>query len=525
MSIKAISSKTIFEAYSDSKHKIIVRDKKVSYKVYSAQEIPKGAKKVSALQIAYSLRSYIKTKPSSSDFSKAQSIAERIYQKKSTSHRFMALRNLVSKLQNKLHGYGFITSREIAKEVMDAKIPLTPLSESNLTTKEYCEQASALSNLQEANKIYESAFRELRARSLTEGNTNSLAITQDLVELLESYAGKICYAQESSKKDKKGNSLDEEKGFRKSARLMELSLCMTYNALGIKTESHDWSAYHSLKTLTKSLNTEKDQQGKYFSTVSHPLVDNKVLAEVADEKGLREIMAKSFIRLTYSYQNISTLNASTKPNYQMHQNLNELTETLIDKSTEESNKMLVNYRYNRCAFIAGLNSPEDWEGKIESYRPVQELALKTYPEGSLDLASLLAQIANMRGLIVLNSKEPEALEKAEDYFQEAFDLRKNLMDLCTTCEGRDKQEFLMANLRTGIIHCLLNRQPRTKELYEEANVHAEALAAYIEKCKQNGNKHYHRPNYANAITKVAIYGASLEGLLEQKIDNILGAQP
>src|SRR5262245_29104956 len=74
-------------------------------------------------------------------------------------------------------------------------------------------QAKATRSLPEKRVHYQSAFDLLQGQK-----------GPQVYQVLHAYAQETCYAQESPERDKDGNSLDPEMGYRKCARLMEVSL-------------------------------------------------------------------------------------------------------------------------------------------------------------------------------------------------------------------------------------------------------------------------------------------------------------
>lgn len=304
---------------------------------------------------------------------------------------------------------------------------------------------------------------------------------------------------------------DDEEGFRKTARLLELSLSLQLNMLDLGGETYDWTKHETLESLLQSLHVQKDQKGLLFSVIGQIDVNPDVFIETAMQQGLREIVAQTLTRLTYSYQNIGTL---AQPHLQ--RKFHDLTEALIGKETVEQARQLVDFKYNRCPYLENLEHPGDSQLVLKSMDEIRQLVEKHFSNGSFEQISLLAQIENKVGLHILRSTkglEDQHAKRNESfpYFNKAFALRINLADklekgeIATTKSKEEAlfdQDSLLANIRTALVDNIVNRQPLTNQDKADAIVHKKALEDFLQKSESNKNYHAYRSSYQNAIAQV-----------------------
>ncbi len=296
---------------------------------------------------------------------------------------------------------------------------------------------------------------------------------------LETFGDKVCYAQMGPK--------GKDEGFCKSARLMEFSFLLQMK----QKVNFNWSQVESLDLLIDQIERENEQEvvEDYLMTIN-----SAVLVESVTDKPTLLITLK---HLAYSYQNVEALN---KDKYPLHLKLNTLVEQLIDRETSKGRLEFAEFKYNRCGFLIGLekHSPEETiRKKIEAYDEVLALFESECvldPSQNRALKAKISQINNMKGIILV----PVNPALSEDSFRLAFRLRNELFQ-----EGIDPQdEYFLSNIRTGIIHCL-SLPPLTQERVLEANQHAQALGAYVQKLQASNNQHLYQTSYANAIVKAA----------------------
>lgn len=315
---------------------------------------------------------------------------------------------------------------------------------------------------------------------------------KQLSRLFEEYAAQTCYAQANWKNQ------DDEEGFRKSARLMELSFQMQLTAMNLGSFDYDWRAYSSLEDLIASLGIEKNQNGLFFDKIEGLIIDSDVLVQQSGD--LRETLAKTLVRLSYSYQNISTSNTST--HHTLHQKLDTWTEKVIGSETQEQKEMFAEYRYNRCAFLARI-AKLPIADQLASYQSVQELIRNSLPDTSSKRYSLLAQIFNMQSILTINLIETTpSVEKRNELYavsqklaEMAIDLRQSL----STIEPANKNNhYLLANARTVVIKALLSIQPLTQENVSKALGHSEALKIYY----PSNPSHPYAPGWVGSIRAV-----------------------
>ncbi len=293
-----------------------------------------------------------------------------------------------------------------------------------------------------------------------------------LFRLFEEYASKTCYAQVNLE------TKDDEEGFRKSARLLELSLSLQLSEMKLLDFKYDWKDFENLESLITNLHYEKDQKGLFFDTIEQLTIDPNVLVQNAGDN--RDILAKTLLKLTYSHQNIESLISPSYANF--HKRFNELTESVIGQETEKQKQDLVDYRYNRSVFLTKLTS-DSFESQFECYTSVLDLGKKIYAADSPKLMSLTAKIANMRGLLILrrpstptDSFTPSHYrDMASQYFDLAFELRVHLV--ANDPANRKDHEYFLSNVLTGVVYCLVN-QPKTDKRLAKAEEYLNYFRSY-----------------------------------------------
>lgn len=357
-------------------------------------------------------------------------------------------------------------------------------------------QADETLCIAEKKVCYEQAFKTICKFVEENESTENLEIKKQISSLFYAYAAKTCYAQ-SGAQDENG-VVDNEEGFRKSARLMELSLCMQLDALQLMDFSFDYTQFSTLADLVSTLEIQKDQPGKFFPLISQLNIDADALLQKADGNEMREILAQTLIHMSYAHQNIGALRNSK--NTLLHTSFQAITEKMIGRETEAQKRELCGYIYNRCSFLVDLTHPGDVAKKIQSYNPVLNLLKEAYPEDHPDYISRLAQINNITGLIMLRGM-PNDLGAAVQYFNKAFDLRTILLNQFKDENKKFEQEYLMSNLRTALIHCLVNTLPLDKE---QILLHKEALECFIQKLEEQKNTHAYISSYRGAIDKATL---------------------
>lgn len=336
------------------------------------------------------------------------------------------------------------------------------------------QQAGREEKLETKRVLFEHAYQILKQNPTSTG---------ELFTLFHDYAKQTCYAQEENN--------DDEVGFRKAARLMELSFALQLTFLGLGSVEYkwqkEWQAQPSLDALVQSLEVQKDQQGKLFDYIVGLSLDPDVLLAHAQQKGIQETVAKTLTLLSYSHQNIENLDA----NKALHKKYNTLTEALItDKPA------LVDYMYNRCRFLAALDKSGD---AIASYEPIKRKIAELWPQPVVKSESLRAQIENMQGILIAQKSLAESLADAEPYFKRAFNIRQPLLAQCETDQERFDQNFLLCNVRLALIKCAIKLHGQDLESVKGAYDHAQALRAFLDEAGRRGNQHCYLPDYKPLI--------------------------
>lgn len=369
--------------------------------------------------------------------------------------------------------------------------PIAPLGANEAVIKQFTQfmtKAAATQNLETKREIYNSAFQVLRQEALKGPLTAELQIK--LFELFELYATKTCYNQESLI-----NPDDDEEGFRKSARLMELSLMQQLQFLGRSSINYNWTSFDSLEKLITDLGYGTDQEGFARFISKEMETDRESLVNEAQAKNVREILTTTLIRLTFSYQNIEKF----KKDVQLQENCQATTSAAIGRGTQDQLRKLVDFVYNRCAFLVGINGG-NYQAKIDSYNEVTKLMDESYTKQDFEYWSLHAQIANMRGLIYLRSGAPNARELGAPLQEAAAVIRKDLVSRAETPEEKWRQNFLLCNLITSLADHLNAKTALTAEDLSKAKEYKQTLVDFLEECKRNNNAHFHNTSWRKALT-------------------------
>lgn len=322
--------------------------------------------------------------------------------------------------------------------------PSVAMTDRVVTVAGYIKTAASEPNLDKKRDIFETAFQRIRHEPKS----------QALYDLLEAYATETCYSQVKGE--------DVEWGFRASAKLLELAVI-----LQLGQSEYPWSRSTSLQALLENLNTDP-----FFDTISKLPEDFHVPEEA------RKSLAKAFVRLAYSYQNIM----AHEKNLSLHTKLNAIVEKLIGTETEEQKRQLVDFTYNRCSFMTSIQGG-GFQEQFNSYEPVLALIKECYKGDEPIARSLLAQIANMRGICMYQIAKgtPHAFSKAEPYFHEALSLRKALdSELDKNDPLYLKNKRLLKNVVTTLI--TLNVR-RCKESQQQVTIHTEWLKQFINDAK------------------------------------------
>lgn len=312
--------------------------------------------------------------------------------------------------------------------------------------------ASCEPNLDKKREIFETAFQLIRSEPKN----------QALYDLLEAYARETCYDQV------KGS--DEEWGFRASARLLELAICLQLDKV-----EYSVASFESLQALLESL-----EKGEFFSIIS-ALPDTLVV-----EDSSRSFLAKAFIRLAFSYQNIE----ANEKDLALHKKLNTIVENLLGTADTAHKRQLVDFRYNRCGFMVRL-ADGGWNERFASYEPVLELLKECYTGDEIEARGLRAQIANMRGICTYEAggKDKNACSNALPYFFEAFGVRNELVaGLKTDDPIYWHHKRLLKNVVTTLLTLTIRHKTKQEGLLEAVGQMG-WLVQFMSEAKTRGDEH------------------------------------
>lgn len=356
----------------------------------------------------------------------------------------------------------------------------------------FVNKAESHHNIEEKKAFYNSAYQAIVDCAISFNGTLPYEVNKSFFTLLELYAAKICYAQVTPNGDKEG-------GFKKSAQLMELSFSLQLANLGVIDFSYNWKMCRNLEDLI-------DHSPDLFLEIAeypHKFMPEYLVAKAKDGY-LMEIMAKTLIRMTYSHQNIFPIKNDLEA---FHLYYNELTEKLIGINNEEQKKELIQYKYNRCRFLASKVSNGDFENQFKSYDSVIEKIDELFKEKTFFSESIYAQIENMRGLILMKlslltpNHQSDIHKNAYLLFQRAFHRRSALLKICDDKE-RSNQEYFLSNIRTALMAILNSRNPKSEEDINQLLEHAFALRQYVDKLKSENNSHFYLSKYETALQQV-----------------------
>lgn len=370
------------------------------------------------------------------------------------------------------------------------------------------EAGKATLNLEEKRISYNAAFKVLKEQA--QRGPLDLEMQNSLFELFELYAAQTCYNQASPILDAKGDSIDDEEGMRKCARLMELSLVLQLKMLGLVSENYDWSKYDDLEQLIESLGSKPDEKGYFFPFMENIQIDPQTLLAAA-YKNLRTGLRQTLRHLAYSYFNTESL--YTKTYLALHEKLRGWTVALIGKESVEEIRVLADYRYDTNPRFVHLTLPPETTppqaclAKNNCYIEVIDLLTIAYEVDHPTRVGKQSQIFNMMGINLLNNKFP--VTEALPHFQQAFDLREKLYKAETDPAARSHQGYLLSNIRTGLIHCLVNMTASVESdiaIYR----HVEGLKAYLAENREHKNYQSYQGTYSGAITKAASAVARLK---------------
>ena len=334
-------------------------------------------------------------------------------------------------------------------------IQTAPSSQFFSSIENLMSKAHAENDLQSKRKLYNDVF-------ITLGRPSSLSQSADFFNLLLAYAKETCYAQTFDN--------NEESGFIKSARLMEYILCQLFSPMNIPSDS--------IEDLLKYL-----EQNSLFTKWNELNIEPDTLYRTAENLKLESQTKEALIRLAYSYQNISSLSVTSSENIEIHTRLNELASKFL------SEKEAVEFAYNREPFIIRLMDPLAKQERINCYLNLVDRFKKVLPE--LEAKGKEAQIYNMLGLTSLRENFPNEL--ALGFFRQAQVARNICLDNASI-EKKPEEEFLYANLLTGLITCLCREKNQS-----EATPYVYWLHAFNEELKQRNNTHSYMASYEKAL--------------------------
>ncbi len=381
---------------------------------------------------------------------------------------------------------------QVLPEVPVAKAK--PRDEVVAKVNECCLRASRVKPAAEKREIYLEAFQALKSSTDHE-------LRPTLFQLFERYAMDGWYANVSQERDASGQSVDPELGFRKSARLLELSFWMQLHDFGLhRDEAGPVAGYSSLEELIDQLGIKPTDRGVLIDRIMQTAIDPSVLASEADKKGLRAVMAKTLVGLTYSLQNLKMFSQPKVATYQLHRKLQDWTEALIGRETQELQRSLADYYYNRCVFMCRLRGGSAKE-KIDSYIPVLAELKACYSPQDQKLIEMEGRIWNMRGLIMHDSGLPDAAKQAETYFERAY---------ATYYLMAKHDKFLIGNVLTSLIHCF-STKPLDDTRYRQLREYMQELERIVVEFKREGSEHCYVEEYPESIAEAEKALAAFKG--------------
>lgn len=346
--------------------------------------------------------------------------------------------------------------------------------------------------------FYNFAFKELQAIAL---GLLSKDHERMLYDLFYKYANKTCYAQMSV-----SDPEDEEEGFRKSARLMELSLCLQLQSLGLFTNSlsEDWTKATNLESQIGDLGIEKGSQGALFAYIVSLNTDPHVLYQKAQENHLKESLENTLRVLAYSYQNIESLR---KPEYlALHEKLDAYLAAITGHSEADQDKFF-DYQYNRCGFLQDLRGA-DLMKKMQAYAAlIQHLNPENFQQYSFQKIAIISKIHNQLGLLnfrTIDKNDSDEEKKTKEIqclkdFQKAFQIRSYLLE--NDCSKMEDHEYFLANIRTSLIHLLVKDVGSNRDSIMQ---HRQALLDFKDRLERTNNKHTYSTSYETAVQLATI---------------------
>jgi hypothetical protein len=335
------------------------------------------------------------------------------------------------------------------------------------------DQAMAIPDWIEKKNYYEELFAPF-AMALETNNawlTGDLRV--DLYLLFEAYASNIFY--------NKLIGMDPEEGFRRSAHLMEASLLAQLEGnVSWANSSMDYISTLNNSRQVEELNNDPDAMVQY-----------------AEAAGLRTVMAKTLIRLCYSYQNMS----GTKENLALQKKLNAMTEKMIGETTIKQKQQLADFRYNRCLFLVKLEDSTNKQAMLAAYDTVLTLLQSCYFDTNPIYQGKIAQIENMRGLMALRLEVENKYEVALGCFRRALVNRSTLLANETNPTKIGEHKFLRANILTGVVDCMVN-MPVTEEGIQDLERHKQFLVDYLNECSAAHNVNTYLTSHVAAIAEI-----------------------
>ncbi len=339
------------------------------------------------------------------------------------------------------------------------------------------------SNMLAKEKIYQEVYTQFHI--IAKANEGKLPeeMQAPFYLFLEKCAGGIYYNQTSQ---------DDSEGFLRSARLMEMSLGLQLSKMEFKEVTpFQWAKCDNLDALVQELIAPTNEI--MLREINNIKMHSNYLVDASSKYNLRESLEATIKRMSFSHQNTSSLK-----DLEFHQRINDWTEALIGSETPEQKGRLADYKYNRGAFLERIKDPNNWKAQFDSYIIVIQLFNEIDPQQKeRSTQAKFSQISNMQGLIGLRSKAPGSLEEAEPKFRTAFEIREKLFNSADSSQ-KDEEECFLANIRTGLIHCLIMNN-LTQDRLKEAKMHANALMTYLEKCTEQNNLNTHQSSYLMAI--------------------------
>ncbi|KAF3363402.1 hypothetical protein PHSC3_000011 [Chlamydiales bacterium STE3] len=383
----------------------------------------------------------------------------------------------------------------------------TPTSTSAINVEDKINSSRALrgkaqeeENLVGKKELYETAFKELKEVL----GSNKIETIRELVGLITDYTSETLYNQVAPV---------DTSGFERSARILEFSLLLQLSMMGLVKEPEGWQEINSLAEFI-----EYSQRNDFNNQFGNLNIDSKVLVEKASDYGMVRELGDTLRFLTFSHQNLPEVRISKELQFLLDLDWNKHTEEVL-KSAGDMEK-LIDYKYNRLGFIHGiyaqigdLSKAQEIRQLSESYQTLADEIASSFQENDSFLLAKRSQIANMRGLLVLQNvgifpKNFEALKKAEYFFNEAFNYRSALMQ--QEAEKKNAHQYFLSNVRTGLITCLMDRDSLTDERLSKVCEHRDALKTHIEELGDRQDCNSYVVYYQRAVDDATKLIESLE---------------